>query len=197
MSQTLPRPGTPEAPDAGPAARRSDEQTGGPPEEPAGPRDPDARSPFSAESHRRLHGQPRTDPPRDAGTLLRSREIRVTVARRAVVDILLAEHEHLSADEVAARLSHRGIHRATVYRTLETLSGAGVLAHRQLPGGAGAYHLASDDHLHGYCTQCQSVLALPPDTLESAAELLRRTTGFRLDAQRSTLSGLCPKCASS
>lgn len=120
----------------------------------------------------------------------------MTVARRAVVDILLAEHEHLSADEVAARLAHRGIHRATVYRTLETLSDAGVLAHRQLPGGAGAYHLASGDHLHGYCTQCQAVLALPPDALESAAGLLKRTSGFVLDAQRSTLSGLCPECAS-
>ena len=146
-------------------------------------------------AHDQLHKGHGAVPAASADTLLRERNLRVTVARRAVVEVLVAQHDHLSAEAVAAKVAYRGIHRATVYRTLEALSRAGLLSHRQLHGDPGAYHLASSDHFHAHCTQCETVIALPSHALAEAAEALIRATGFVMDAQQSTMAGRCLPCS--
>ena len=52
------------------------------------------------------------------------------IARRAVIEALAAE-PHQDAEAVAARVSRDqpGVHRATIYRTLQSLVELGVLAH--------------------------------------------------------------------
>ncbi|WP_168202682.1 MULTISPECIES: Fur family transcriptional regulator [Georgenia] len=130
---------------------------------------------------------------------LRARGERITSGRRAVLDVLSASADHLTAEEVVAALGDSTVHRATVYRTLDLLVAAGVVAYRRLPGGATSYHLAATgegyEHLHGYCHRCGTVVVLPADALDDVGELLRRA-GFRLDARHSDLVGLCERCVS-
>lgn len=125
---------------------------------------------------------------------LRGHGQRLTAARRAVLEILADRPQHLTAEEVAELAAPQGVHRTTVYRAVEAFSRAGILVHRQEPGGPSAYHLAVAGHLHGYCSECGLVIALPRDVLDSAAEELKQA-GLHMDIVQTTLVGWCERCA--
>nr|WP_298177005.1 iron chelate uptake ABC transporter family permease subunit [Saccharomonospora sp.] len=88
---------------------------------------------------------------------LRASGQRITGARSAVIEALSQLDDHPSAERVYDRVRtlHPTIHRATVYRTLDTLTAFGVVTHVHTGGGATAYHLApsvaSPGHLHAKC----------------------------------------------
>lgn len=139
-----------------------------------------------------------------AAELLRSVGQRVTKPRLAVLScVLVAGEEHLSADELLDRVlaADASVHRATVYRTLEGLTAAGVLRHVHLDRGLTAYHLADvvgkhprAPHLHGQCSQCGRIVDFPGDALGDAAQRIRRATGFVLEPTHVALSGTCEEC---
>jgi len=75
---------------------------------------------------------------------------RVTPARRAVLSVVAAADEadeHLSAEAIGERVAglEPSVHRATVYRTLASLTTAGVLTHVHLGGTGTVYHLTALD----------------------------------------------------
>lgn len=131
-------------------------------------------------------------------SLLRSRGDRITGARRAVVEALLAgDDHHVTADEVAARVSvaHPEVHRATVYRTLERLQQLGVVTHVHLGHGPSTFHLEDRPHHHAVCSTCGTVVEVPLAALDDLAARLREEHGFELSAQHFALSGRCRDCA--
>lgn len=119
---------------------------------------------------------------------------RVTKARRQLLHVLAHTHQHLTADEIADLLKDEGVHRVTVYRTLDTLVEVGAVTHVQSPGGATAYHLATESHLHGHCISCQKVVALPTGVFNDATLAMLRSVGFVFDVNRSSLLGVCAAC---
>lgn len=136
----------------------------------------------------------------DALDRLRTHGQRVTVARRAVIEVLAETDGHPSAEQVSAAIEGRvpGVHLATVYRTLETLADLGIVAHVHVGHGTTAYHLTETmgrgGHLHAQCRSCRRVFDLPPDTLDDVTERLARDTGFALDPRHVALSGICADC---
>jgi Fur family ferric uptake transcriptional regulator len=139
-----------------------------------------------------------------AAEMLRSVGQRVTKPRLAVLAcVVAAKEEHLSADELLERVAaaDASVHRATVYRTLEGLTTAGVLQHVHLDRGLTAYHLtdtvaghAGAPHLHGQCSRCGRIVDFPSDVLADASQRVARATGFTLDPAHVALSGLCIEC---
>jgi Fur family ferric uptake transcriptional regulator len=142
-----------------------------------------------------------------ATALLRAAGQRVTKPRVALLACIIgADGQHLSADALAEQVadSDPPIHRATIYRTLEGLTAAGVLRHVHLDRGLTAYHLVDKppsavhghaEHLHAQCSQCGQVTDLPAHVLGDTAIRIRRASGFRLDASHVALSGRCKNCA--
>ncbi len=130
---------------------------------------------------------------------LRERGERMTVPRRAVLEILAGREAHLGAEEIVAAVAQAvpGVHRASVYRTLDALSELGVVQHVHVGHGATAYHLVLDDgaHLHSQCRSCGRVRDLPSDLLAQVAQDLRQHYGFVLDPGHVALSGQCADCA--
>lgn len=130
--------------------------------------------------------------------LLRARGLRMSVPRRAVAIALDSHQGHASAEEVvvAVAASDPGVHRASVYRALDALTGAGVVQHVHLGHGATAYHLADSlgEHLHLQCHGCGLVMDVPAGLLRSARRQLLDDHGFALDATHVALSGLCRDC---
>ncbi|WP_321575356.1 Fur family transcriptional regulator [Oerskovia douganii] len=132
--------------------------------------------------------------------LLRSGGHRVTEARRAVLEVLATGEGHPSADELCARVHerHPGIHRATVYRTVDRLTTLGVLTHVHIGGGATAYHLAAGsparEHLHAICDVCGRIIDLPGDLLDPVTTWLATEAGFTLAPAHVALSGTCATC---
>jgi Fur family ferric uptake transcriptional regulator len=153
---------------------------------------------------------------------LRASGERVTPARRAVIAVVEAADladEHLSAEQIGERVAtfEPSVHRATVYRTLTSLTDAGVLSHVHLGGSATVYHLATHrtertreaspaasdrqdtqphahGHLHVQCSVCGRVQDAPADVLEEAARRLREDIGFELDTTHAALLGRCADC---
>jgi Fe2+ or Zn2+ uptake regulation protein len=132
-------------------------------------------------------------------SLLHDRGDRMTTSRRAVLEALHGRADHLPAEEVLAVASarHPKVHRTTVYRALEMLTGLGVVQHVHLGHGATAYHLATTEgHLHAQCRVCGDVIDLPRSVLDDAGRAIEQATGFRLDPDHMALSGTCSRCAS-
>lgn len=125
---------------------------------------------------------------------LRAEGKRVTQARHKLLHVLAHTHQHLTADEIAEFLREEGVHRVTVYRTLDTLVEVGAVTHVQSPGGATAYHLATDSHLHGHCIHCHKVVALPTGLFNGATQAMLRSVNFAFDANRSSILGVCADC---
>ena len=138
-------------------------------------------------------------------SLLRDRHERVTRARQAVIEVLDSTQEHLAAEEIIARAeaSAPGVHRATVYRALSTLGELGLVTHTHVGGAATVYHLAvpkpadnaaSARHAHLQCTNCQAVIDIPVDALDSLISRVDREVGFQVEPHHAALLGLCADC---
>lgn len=128
---------------------------------------------------------------------LRRAGSRVTQPRRAVIEALVAaQGEHLTADDLAARVreSHPDVHRATVYRTLDTLQELGVIFHVHLGHGPSTFHVGERPHHHAVCVSCGAVVELPLDALDDVAARLRADAGWELEHQHFALSARCPRC---
>ena len=133
---------------------------------------------------------------------LRDRGERVTPARLAVVEVLAATEEHLSAEEIGERAEQLrpGIHRATVYRALDALGEFGLVTHVHLGRAGTTYHLAGDlapRHLHLRCSECGTVYDAPGDILDAARRKVLRDLGFQLAPEQVALIGVCRNCAKS
>ena len=137
--------------------------------------------------------------------LLRDQHERVTRARQAVIEVLDSTDEHLAADEIVARAEATapGVHRATVYRALSTLGELGLITHTHVGGSATVYHLAlpaptdgaaSPPHAHLQCTNCQAVIDIPVDALDSLISRVDREVGFQVEPHHAALLGLCADC---
>src|SRR5262245_11428691 len=73
--------------------------------------------------------------------LLRARGLRVSAARRLVLEALYAAEAPMSAEELTARVP--GSDLASVYRNLVVLQEVGLVRHVHLGHGPGLYSLTS------------------------------------------------------
>ena len=123
---------------------------------------------------------------------------RITEGRRAVIEALVAAEGHMSADDLAESVRSRrpGVHRATVYRTLEALEEAGLVEHVHLGHGRSVYHLADDLHQHLVCETCGLVEEAPADLLSGVAERLHEERGFVMRPYHFAVLGRCSSCSS-
>lgn len=130
------------------------------------------------------------------GSQLHSLGCRVTRQRMAILNVLRDTPGHLSPGQVYARARREvpGLTPATVYRTLEFLGRHGFVWRSSRYHGHLAYELADDRHHHLICRKCGREAALPTGELERAYGKLEAVSGYRIEHEHVTLSGLCPKC---
>lgn len=127
---------------------------------------------------------------------LRSHRERVTPARRAVLEVLVASADHLTAEEILERVEAVApdVHLATVYRALETLTRVAIVEHAHLGHGPAVYHLAADDHHHLVCETCGAVTEAPASLFRSAERRMRDEFGFVPNSRHFAIVGRCRAC---
>jgi Fur family ferric uptake transcriptional regulator len=128
--------------------------------------------------------------------LLRSKGLRMTPQRRAIVREIMAARGHISPTAVSRRVRERvpGVNPSTVYRTLDLLESLGVLSHAHLESGP-EYHRSSESgHVHLSCSRCGSEDALSMEEAEQLKGLVERHHGFQPDLTHFAISGLCATC---
>jgi Fur family transcriptional regulator, ferric uptake regulator len=135
-----------------------------------------------------------------AVTTLRARGLRVSAARRLVLEALFAADGPVTAEEIADGLGNRlpRSDLASVYRNLDTLEQLGMVRHFHLGHRAGLYALTGR-HEQGYaaCERCGAHEPLTPDAVDRINAVLREATGYEAALFHFPIVGHCPDCEDS
>jgi Fur family ferric uptake transcriptional regulator len=143
------------------------------------------------------HLAPAVDAPSAAAaaSALRSHGLRVSSARRLVLEALFAAARPLTAEELAdGGGGSLGSDVASVYRNLETLETHGLVRHIHLGHGAGRYVLAGAGHEFVVCERCGDFERVAPSVLRAVREAVRDAVGYEARFSHFPLAGLCPAC---
>lgn len=122
---------------------------------------------------------------------------RLTTARLAIVDTLVASGGHISADDLVGLVHERqgGIGRMTVYRTLDLLGALGVVRPVYQGTGAAHYILLDDGHHHHLvCSQCERTIHFADCALQDVAREIGARYDFHIDSHLLEFYGVCADC---
>jgi Fur family transcriptional regulator, ferric uptake regulator len=120
---------------------------------------------------------------------LRAHGLRITGARRRVLEALFAAGEPVSAERLAGDGDV-----ASVYRNLDTFESVGLVRHVHLGHGPGRYALR-DRGGWAACERCGRHARLPESALVRLRLLVREATGLEAGFDHFPVLGLCPECA--
>jgi Fur family ferric uptake transcriptional regulator len=129
---------------------------------------------------------------------LRSHGLRVSAARRLVLESLFAAEGPIPAERIADGLAGRlpQSDLASVYRNLETLEAVGLVRHFHLGHGPGLYGLAhAGEREYLVCRSCRAVREVEPREMERVRSLIQREFGYDATFSHFPIVGLCAKCA--
>ena len=128
---------------------------------------------------------------------LRDHGLRVSSARRLVLESLSRAPGPITAESIAGGLSGRlpRSDLASVYRNLETLEQVGLVRRLHLDGPA-LYGLATEEHDYLVCKSCRSLTRVDSSRLEGVRSAVRQAFGFSASFDQFPIVGLCPACES-
>jgi Fur family transcriptional regulator, ferric uptake regulator len=139
-----------------------------------------------------------TRPVDDALADVRVRGLRLSAARRLVLEALAVADGPMSAEQVAAGVGGRVplSDLGSVYRNLNTLERAGIVHHVHLGHGPGVWTLG-DGHSRAYltCERCGDFRAVPAGELDAVRAHIRRRFGYAPSFDHFPLVGLCAACS--
>src|SRR4051812_28149866 len=129
--------------------------------------------------------------------ILREHGLRVSSARRLVLQSLFASDGPATAEAIAGR-SGLALDLASVYRNLETLERVGIVQHVHLGHGPGLYTLAgAREREYLVCDRCGRVEAVEADRLERTRDAIRADFGYEARFTHFPIVGVCAACARS
>jgi Fur family transcriptional regulator, ferric uptake regulator len=129
---------------------------------------------------------------------LRAGGLRVSAARRLVLEALFAADGPVSADHIAGGGDGRGtpLEPTSVYRNLEHLEAMGIVRHVHLGHGPGLYALIGQgEREYLVCEACGAVTAVEPARLDAARAAIRAELGYEARFTHFAVHGLCGACA--
>jgi Fur family ferric uptake transcriptional regulator len=135
---------------------------------------------------------------RSAIALLRGGGLRLSAARRLVLEALCAADGPMSAEQIAGGIGGRVPRSdlASVYRNLVTLEETGIVRHVHLGHGPGLYTLTTDgEREYLTCERCGDFTAVEPSRLDGVREAIRAQFGYAASFTHFPIVGLCAACA--
>jgi Fur family ferric uptake transcriptional regulator len=135
-------------------------------------------------------------PANEVMELLRSRGLRMTPQRRAIVFEVMRTQGHIAPADVARKVQGEmpGVNASTVYRTLALLEEIGVLSHAHLESGAEYHRTEEAGHVHLTCSSCGAEDDLSINEAQALQKVVERHRGFEPDLTHFAISGLCAAC---
>jgi Fur family ferric uptake transcriptional regulator len=133
--------------------------------------------------------------------ILRAAGLRSTSARNAVVAALRHSGGHRTVEEISEWIEREvpalgTITPSTVYRTLETLEGVGLVGSVRLPSSTATFEWVggAEAHSHLVCDRCGAEQMLPAELLEPLEASIESRTGFHPTLTHLALRGECEQC---
>jgi len=136
----------------------------------------------------------------------REKGLSVTHQRLAVYEALVSSSSHPGAEEIyqSVKVKYPTISRGTVYRTLETLCGIGLVADVNRVRGTARFEAAIQPHHHLICLGCRKILDVHDQSLDRLGEGAARRavttptaeefSGFTVTGYQVQLVGYCRQC---
>ncbi len=131
---------------------------------------------------------------------LRSRGLRMTPERAAILHEIFDMEGHFQPDDLLVRFRTRGVRisSATIYRTLDLLVSCG-LVHRETFGGGAHYERAhhvdgESHHDHLVCDACGAIFEFHNAQIETLQEQVCREFDFEPHGHSHQINGVCADC---
>ena len=125
-------------------------------------------------------------------------QLKQTKQRKTIVEYFLTLHSHLDAEELheAVRKDGHNIGLATIYRTLNLLTEAGLVEQKNFQDGKSLYEviLPNEHHDHLVCLDCGKVVEFENDEIERLQEVVAEQHGFELISHTLDMFGRCSAC---
>jgi Fur family transcriptional regulator, ferric uptake regulator len=135
----------------------------------------------------------------DVDQVLREGGHRVTRPRQAVWRALTEATEHLTAEQLAARVQERdpAINLASVYRSLTLFEELELVRQSHMGDeAAGRWEVAHpDEHFHLVCRSCDSIGHHEGTLVQSVRDHLAGDHGFQAESVELIVTGRCASCA--
>ncbi len=123
-------------------------------------------------------------------------QLRMTNQREIILNELRKCRQHLTADELYSRVKKimPRISLATVYRNLETLSEAGIIAKLEMSGRQKRFDYDIEKHDHIFCVKCHRVDNIRLERGLISTSSLSLPPGYQITGYRIEFVGICPQC---
>lgn len=130
---------------------------------------------------------------------LRTRGLRFTPERQAILEEVLVRAGHFDPEELylSLRQKKRLVSRASVYRTLPLMVEAGIVEQVERTDKHAHYErtLGREHHDHMLCVSCGRVIEFYSEPIENLQEELCRKHRFQGISHTLEITGYCAKCA--
>ena len=127
--------------------------------------------------------------------------LKMTRARRSILEEILAVEGHFSADDLIAHFRSKGrlVAPATLYRTLARLVEAGLVHRIPMARGQARYEpmFGRARHHHMVCLVCGKIAEFESPEIERIQESVCRRKKFTLLEHTHELRGRCEECSRS
>lgn len=129
---------------------------------------------------------------------LASNHLKMTRARRAILEEILSIRGHFTADDLLAHFRSRGrlVAPATLYRTLARLVEAGLVHRIDMAKGQARYEPMFGRHHHDHliCLTCGKIIEFENRRIEQIQAEVCRKKKFKLVEHTHQLRGHCADC---
>lgn len=128
---------------------------------------------------------------------LTARGFRLTPQRFYIVEALVGDDSHPSAEEIYARVRQvcPTTSLATVYKTLETLKGMGEVLELEFSDGSNRYDgLRPASHPHVICVRCGRIEDVELDSVPALEAQVVSSSGYQIQSHRIEFYGVCSGC---
>lgn len=129
---------------------------------------------------------------------MRKRGFKITPQRRSILNAIARSHEHLTPSAIykLVKKDNPGIGLVTIYRTLEVLTGLGLICEMHAGGNCRSYLMRrpSEHHHHIICSDCGTVVDFIDCDLTDMETRITRETNFKINGHLLEFIGQCRKC---
>jgi len=129
-----------------------------------------------------------------------ARGIRLTRQRRVILRVMDSAQRHLDAMDILRRAQRldAGVHKVTVYRTIDLLKRHGLIDELDLLHLRGDKHYyeahSARDHIHVACLRCGKVREFESNLFEKLKEQIAHDLQIKITVTRTEIGGYCNSC---
>jgi Fur family ferric uptake transcriptional regulator len=126
---------------------------------------------------------------------LRKKGLKVTSARKLILEYLTKAHGPFTIEEIHAGMRSKNCDLVTVYRTLDTLEKLGLVRKYEIGDRVARFEFQCAEHPHHHliCKDCKKVEVLNTDLLSEVKKLASKR-GFAKIMPSFDFFGICNNC---